>query len=351
MPLMQINFVESNPIPVKAAMAMMGLLEEVYRLPMVPPRPASRERIAQVLRDLGLLTSAATLRAMTAVSAMNELESEITALFTAGAGADRDQARDVFARLRAALSAGDVRAAEPDAAAPSGWRVNAWVKQGILLGFRFGDDRRRRRPITGAGRSSTRTRCRSSGSTPAPASASCRADRPSATARISDAASICMPPMYINIGAYVGDETLVDSHALVGSCAQIGRRVHVSAAAQIGGVLEPVGALPVIVEDDVLIGGNCGVYEGAIVKRRAVLAAGTILTGSTPIYDLPNGRIIEPVGRSRWSSPKAPSSCPARGRSRSGAGREWGLSVATPIIVKYRDERTDARTALEAWIR
>ncbi len=162
---------------------------------------------------------------------------------------------------------------------------------------------------------------------------------------------VCMPPMYINIGAYVGDETLVDSHALVGSCAQIGRRVHISAAAQIGGVLEPVGALPVVIEDDVLVGGNCGVYEGAIVKRRAVLASGTILTGSTPIYDLPNGRIIEPSGRTRSSFPKGPSSCPGRGPSRSGAGREWGLSVATPIIVKYRDERTDARTALEQWIR
>jgi len=107
---------------------------------------------------------------------------------------------------------------------------------------------------------------------------------------------VCMPPMYINIGAYVGSGTMIDSHALVGSCAQIGQRVHVSAAAQIGGVLEPVGALPVVIEDEVLVGGNCGVYEGTIVKRRAVLASGTILTGSTPVYDLPNGRIIEPAG-------------------------------------------------------
>jgi 2,3,4,5-tetrahydropyridine-2-carboxylate N-succinyltransferase len=161
---------------------------------------------------------------------------------------------------------------------------------------------------------------------------------------------ICMPPMYINIGAYVGDETLVDSHALVGSCAQVGRRVHVSAAAQIGGVLEPVGALPVIVEDDVLVGGNCGIYEGAIVKRRAVLASGTILTRSTPIYDLPNNRIIEPSD-GPLVVPEGAVVVPGSRPIATGPGREWGLSVSTPIIVKYRDEKTDARTALEGWIR
>ena len=161
------------------------------------------------------------------------------------------------------------------------------------------------------GRSSTRTRCHSSRSPPRARCASCLADRRSGTAHSSGAGVICMPPMYINIGSYVGDGTLVDSHALIGSCAQIGARVHVSAAAQIGGVLEPVGALPVIVEDDVLIGGNCGVYEGAVIKRRAVLASGTILTGSTPIYDLPNERIIEPAVR-----PAADRS----GRSGGGAG-------------------------------
>jgi 2,3,4,5-tetrahydropyridine-2-carboxylate N-succinyltransferase len=160
-----------------------------------------------------------------------------------------------------------------------------------------------------------------------------------------------MPPMYINIGAYVGDESLVDSHALVGSCAQIGRRVHVSAAAQIGGVLEPVGALPVIVEDDVLVGGNCGVYEGAIVKRRAVLAAGTILTRSTPIYDVPNGRIIEPQPDQPLVVPEGAVVVPGARAITSGRAAEWGLSVAAPVIVKYRDERTDARTALEQWIR
>jgi 2,3,4,5-tetrahydropyridine-2-carboxylate N-succinyltransferase len=278
------------------------------------------------------------------------LASEIEALVAAGAGADREAARDVFGRLRAALSAGEVRAAEPDGSTPTGWRVNAWVKQGILLGFRFGDvadvsaDHGKwpffdkdtlplKRLATGAG-----VRIVPGGSS------------------VRDGAYlgrgvIAMPPMYINIGAYVGDESLVDSHALVGSCAQIGRRVHLSAAAQIGGVLEPVGALPVIVEDDVLVGGNCGVYEGAVVKRRAVLAAGTILTGSTPVYDLPNGRIIGPVPGQPLVIPEGAVVVPGSRPVTSGKGREWGLSVATPVIVKYRDEKTDARTALEQWIR
>ena len=161
---------------------------------------------------------------------------------------------------------------------------------------------------------------------------------------------VCMPPMYVNIGAYVGDGTMIDSHALVGSCAQIGQRVHVSAAAQIGGVLEPVGALPVVIEDDVLVGGNCGVYEGAIVKRRAVLASGTVLTASTPIYDLPNGRIIEPSS-GPLVVPEGAVVVPGTRPVTTGKGLEWGLALATPVIVKYRDERTDARTALEGALR
>jgi 2,3,4,5-tetrahydropyridine-2-carboxylate N-succinyltransferase len=160
-----------------------------------------------------------------------------------------------------------------------------------------------------------------------------------------------MPPMYVNIGAYVGDGSLVDSHALIGSCAQIGRSVHVSAAAQIGGVLEPVGALPVIVEDDVLVGGNTGLYEGAVVKRRAVIAAGTILTGSTPVYDLPNERVIKPPAGEPLVVPEGAVVVPGARAVTVGKGREWGLSLATPVIVKYRDEKTDARTALEAWLR
>ncbi len=159
-----------------------------------------------------------------------------------------------------------------------------------------------------------------------------------------------MPPAYINVGAYVDEGTLVDSHALVGSCAQIGKRVHLSAAAQIGGVLEPVGALPVVIEDDVLVGGNCGIYEGAIIKRRAVLASGTILTGSTPIYDVPNARIIRPSD-GPLVVPEGAVVVPGTRPLTAGAGLEWGLAVATPIIVKYRDEKTDARTALEDGLR
>ena len=154
--------------------------------------------------------------------------------------------------------------------------------------------------------------------------------------------------MYINIGAYVGEGTLIDSHALVGSCAQIGARVHISAAAQIGGVIEPVGALPVIIEDDVLVGGNTGIYEGAVVKARAVIAAGTVLTGSTPVYDLPNGRIIKPEAGQPLVVPEGAVVVPGARAVTVGAGKEWGLSLATPVIVKYRDARTDTRTELEA---
>src|SRR5436309_15203312 len=213
------------------------------------------------------------------------LESEITELAAAGASADRDAVRAAFARLREALSSGAVRAAEPDRSSPVGWRVNVWVKQGILLGFRFGD-------LVDMGVAEGRWQFFDKDTMPL------KQFDPSAGVRLVPGGSavregaylaagvICMPPMYVNVGAYVDEGTLVDSHALVGSCAQIGRRVHLSAAAQIGGVIEPVGALPVIVEDDVLVGGNCGVYEGTIVRERAVLAPGTILTGSTPVYDL-----------------------------------------------------------------
>jgi len=278
------------------------------------------------------------------------LAADVEALAAAGPQANRDEARAAFARLRAQLSAGEVRAAEPDRSSPSGWRVNTWVKQGILLGFRFGD-------IADVSADHGRWPFYDKDTLPLK-----RLD-PQSGVRIVPGGStvrdgaylgrgvICMPPMYINIGAWIGEATLIDSHALVGSCAQIGARVHVSAAAQIGGVLEPVGALPVIVEDDVLVGGNCGVYEGAVVKRRAVLASGVILTGSTPIYDLPNERVIEPAAGQPLIVPEGAVVVPGTRPITSGKGREWGLSVSTPIIVKYRDERTDARTALEQWIR
>ena len=278
------------------------------------------------------------------------LEEAVTRLAVAGVDAPRDEARQAFAALRAALSDGTVRAAEPDAAAPGGWRVNAWVKRGILLGFRFGD-------VIDMSADHGRWPFFDKDTLPLKAIGAWSAVRlvPGGST-VRDGAwlgrgVICMPPMFVNIGAYVGDETLIDSHALVGSCAQIGARVHLSAAAQIGGVIEPVGALPVIVEDDVLVGGNCGVYEGTIVKRRVVLAAGTVLTASMPLYDLPNDRVIEPVAGQPLIVPEGAVVVPGTRPVTSGRGREWGLAVATPVIVKYRDDKTSARTALESWIR
>ncbi len=278
------------------------------------------------------------------------LADSITELFSQGSAASKDAARELFAQFRAELAAGRVRAAEPDPASPTGWRVNVWVKQGILLGFRFGD-------LVDMGIGKGRLPFFDEDTLPLkPLDIANRVRLVPGGSSVRDGAYlgkgiICMPPMFINIGAYVGDGTLVDSHALVGSCAQIGQRVHLSAAAQIGGVIEPVGAMPVIVEDDVLVGGSCGVYEGAIIKRRAVLASGTIITGSTPIYDLPNERIIMPEPGHPLVVPEGAVVVPGARQVSVGAGREWGLSLATPVIVKYRDEKTDARTELERWIR
>jgi 2,3,4,5-tetrahydropyridine-2,6-dicarboxylate N-succinyltransferase len=265
-------------------------------------------------------------------------------------GPRRDEARAAFAELRAALAAGTVRAAEPDASTPTGWRVNTWVKQGILLGFRAGGL---------ADVSADHGRWPFFDKDTLPLHRFTVADNVRVVpggSTIRDGAYvapgvICMPPMYVNIGAYVGEGTLIDSHALVGSCAQIGTHVHISAAAQIGGVIEPVGALPVVIEDEVLVGGNTGVYEGAVVKARAVIAAGTVLTGSTPIYDLPNGRIIKPEAGQPLVVPEGAVVVPGARAVTVGAGKDWGLSLATPVIVKYRDARTDTRTELEQWIR
>ena len=281
---------------------------------------------------------------------MSGLQATIETLFAAGTGADKAAARETFFTLQRALSRGEARAAQPDSASPIGWRVNTWVKQGILLGFRFGDtvdlsaDHGKwpfydkdtmplKKPGLDAG-----VRIVPGGST------------------VRDGAYlaksvICMPPMYVNIGAYVDEGSMVDSHALVGSCAQIGKRVHLSAAAQIGGVLEPVGALPVIIEDDVLVGGNTGVYEGTVVKQRAVLAAGVVLTSSTPLYDLPRGTVIRAAEGQPLVVPEGAVVVPGARAVTTGAGKDWGLSLATPVIVKYRDDRTDTRTELEAWIR
>jgi 2,3,4,5-tetrahydropyridine-2-carboxylate N-succinyltransferase len=281
---------------------------------------------------------------------MTTLTTRITTLFEQGGAAPRDAARDAFFELRDELAAGRARAAEPDAASTTGWRVNVWVKQGILLGFRFGDMidmgiGRGRWPFFDKDTLPLKRLEVSNGVRVVPGGSSIR------EGAYLGSGVICMPPMYINVGAYVGDGTLVDSHALVGSCAQVGKRVHISAAAQIGGVIEPVGAMPVIIEDDVLMGGNTGIYEGAIVKRRAVLASGAIVTGSTPVYDLPNGTIIRPEPGQPLVIPEGAVVVPGARAVTVGAGREWGISLATPVIVKYRDEKTDARTELEQWIR
>jgi 2,3,4,5-tetrahydropyridine-2-carboxylate N-succinyltransferase len=275
------------------------------------------------------------------------LQSTIESLAAAGGGADKARARAAFDELKAALESGAVRAAEPDAASPTGWRVNTWVKHGILLGFRFGDlvDMSAGLPFSDKDTQSVQRLHVERGVRVVPGGSAIRGGAYVARG------VICIPPMYINIGAYLDAGTLVDSHALVGSCAQIGARVHVSAAAQIGGVLEPVGAMPVIVEDDVLVGGNTGIYEGAVIKQRAVIAAGTVLTGSTPVYDLVNGSIIKPAPGQPLVVPAGAVVVPGARAVTVGAGKEWGLSLATPVIVKYRDDKTDARTELEKWIR
>ncbi|MDP2319091.1 MAG: 2,3,4,5-tetrahydropyridine-2,6-dicarboxylate N-succinyltransferase [Acidobacteriota bacterium] len=275
------------------------------------------------------------------------LQEIIESLVAAGSGANKAAARAAFDELKAGLEAGTIRSAQPDVSTPSGWRVNTWVKQGILLGFRFGDivEMSAGLPFYDKDTQTVQSPGVAAGIRIVPGGSAIRGG-----AYIARGV-ICMPPMYINIGAYVGEGTLIDSHALVGSCAQIGARVHVSAAAQIGGVLEPVGALPVIVEDDVLVGGNTGIYEGAVIKQRAVIAAGTVLTGSTPVYDLVNSVIIKPTAGQPLVIPAGAVVVPGARAVTHGAGKDWGLALATPVIVKYRDDKTDARTELEQWIR
>ena len=278
----------------------------------------------------------------------DDLRETIDRLFEAGAAADRQLAREAFLRLREALSDGVARAAEPDATSPTGWRVNAWVKRGILLGFRHGfiiDMSVGRLSFFDKDTLPLGFIDADRGIRLVPGGSSVRAG-----AYLGHRV-VCMPPMYVNIGAYVDDDTMIDSHALVGSCAQVGKRVHVSAASQIGGVLEPIGVLPVIVEDEVLVGGNCGIYEGAIVKRRAVLGSGVILTGSTPIFDLVRGEVLRRAGDQPVVVPEGAVVVPGSRAVTQEPGRSWGLSLATPVIVKYRDEKTDARVELEQWIR
>jgi len=280
---------------------------------------------------------------------MTQLQESIERHFAAGAAAVSDPAAMTdFLALRTALEAGELRSASPDAASPTGWTVNAWVKRGILLGFRLGA----LEELPGGGLSfvdkhtyPARQFAADGGVRIVPGGSSVRAGAYLAKG------VVCMPPMYVNVGAYVDEGTMVDSHALVGSCAQVGKRVHLSAAVQIGGVLEPVNASPVIIEDDAMIGGNCGVYEGTIVRKGAVLAPGTILTRGTPVYDLVNGEVIRATADQPLIIPENAVVVPgSRGVTR-GKGQEWGLSLYAPVIVKYRDEKTDLATTLEDLLR
>lgn len=256
----------------------------------------------------------------------------------------------LFQRFKDALNAGAVRAAEPDAAAPSGWRVNSWVKKGILLGFRMGgvvdmSVDPGRQPFFDKATFPVKRFTPASGVRIVPGGSSIR------DGCFVGRGVTCMPPMYINVGAWVGSGSMVDSHALVGSCAQVGENCHVSAGSQIGGVLEPVGALPVIIEDEVLVGGNCGVYEGTVVKRRAVLGTGTILNRSTPVYDLVRGVVHTAGGDCPLVIPEEAVVVAGSRAIPSGPGKEWGISLYTPVIVKYRDAKTDAKIQLEDLLR
>jgi len=279
---------------------------------------------------------------------MKTLQADIERYYSAGAlaGDQAAAARQRFTEFRAALTQGRIRAAEKR---EGRWRVNPWVKQGILLGFRLGE----LQEMSGAG----------------PLSFVDKATYPVRQFTVEDKVRvvpggssirsgayiapgvICMPPMYVNAGAYVDEGTLIDSHALVGSCAQVGKRVHLSAAAQIGGVLEPVNASPVIIEDDVLVGGNCGVYEGTVVKRRAVLGTGTILNRSTPVYDLVRQTVHKATDDEPLVIPEEAVVVAGSRAITSGPGKEWGISVYTPVIVKYRDAKTDTKIQLEDLLR
>ncbi len=255
--------------------------------------------------------------------------------------------RAVFAEFKAALNRGEVRAAERDERGE--WRVNSWVKRGILLGFRMGAlaDMTEGPSLRFFDKDTYPVRA---------TSVSDRVRIVPGGSSVRDGAYVapgvvCMPPMYINVGAYIAADTMIDSHALVGSCAQIGKRVHLSAAAQVGGVLEPVGAVPVIIEDDVLVGGGCGIYEGTIVRERAVLAAGTILTGSTPVYDLVRESVYRRTEHAALEIPAGAVVMPGARAIQGARAEAWGLSIYTPVIVKYRDEKTDRSVQLEDVLR
>jgi 2,3,4,5-tetrahydropyridine-2-carboxylate N-succinyltransferase len=285
----------------------------------------------------------------------SDLETSIEHFFSLGAEAiGSSEALAAFRTLRGALESGDLRSAEPDAAQAIGWRVNAWVKRGILLGFRLGKltemngSLPAQRPSLSFVDKDTypvRQFTSKQGTRIVPGGSSVRAGAHLASG------VVMMPPAYVNVGAFVDEATMIDSHALVGSCAQIGKRVHLSAAAQIGGVLEPINASPVIIEDDCLIGGNTGVYEGTIVRAKAVLAAGTVLTRGTPVYDLVRNQIYKATADSPLIIPAGAVVVPGSRAITHGPGKDWGVSVATPVIVKYRDEKTELSLALEDLLR
>ncbi len=262
-------------------------------------------------------------------------------------GARRLEARSVFSEFKEALNQGIIRAASRESSGQ--WTVHQWVKRGILLGFRLGamTDYSINETFRFFDKDTypTRRLTASDGVRIVPGGSSVRDG-----AYVGSGVTI-MPPAYINVGAYVDQGTMVDSHALIGSCAQVGKRCHISAAAQIGGVLEPVGALPVIIEDDVLVGGNCGVYEGAVVRSRAILASGVVLTGSTPLYDAVRGEIYRREGDHPLEVPAGAVVVPGARALTVGPARDWGLSVYTPVIIKYRDEKTDLSVKLEDFLR
>jgi 2,3,4,5-tetrahydropyridine-2-carboxylate N-succinyltransferase len=278
------------------------------------------------------------------------MQTEIEALFDSKPSTYSEENFALFQRFKQALNAGAVRSAEPDPAARSGWRVNAWVKKGVLLGFRMGvvvdmsvDEVRQ--PFLDKATFPVKRFTAQDGVRIVPGGSSIR------DGCYVGRGVTCMPPMYINVGTWVGDGTMIDSHALVGSCAQVGKNCHISAAAQIGGVLEPVGAMPVIIEDDVLAGGNTGVYEGTVVKRRAVLASGTILTRSTPVYDIVRGLVYSATDDEPLMIPEDAVVVAGSRAITHGPGKEWGVSLYTPVIVKYRDSKTEAKIQLEDLLR
>ena len=278
------------------------------------------------------------------------MQTEIETLFDEKPSYYNEEHFALFAQFKVALNSVTVRAAEPDASFPSGWRVNSWVKKGLLVGFRMGvvvdmSIDSLKQPFFDKVTWPVRQMGVADGVRIVPGGSSVR------DGCHLGKGVVCMPPMFINAGAWVDDGTLVDSHALIGSCAQVGKNCHISAAAQIGGVLEPVGALPVIIEDEALVGGNCGVYEGTVVKRRAVLGSGVILTRSTPVYDLVRDQVYAATDDQPLVIPEEAVVVPGSRAVSRGKGQEWGLSLNTPVIVKYRDAKTDARVQLADFLR